>query len=165
MALRFRLRRRSADSILKRELCFNRLACSSAAFAVTIRRKPELAFTAVGGITGEVQRLLTVLAAPGLPMAITVIWSRSFFLISLRFSGTVFRTNQPEIFKRLPVAPASIRSHSFVVASFGAEVDTGIHYTKMPLPASIPLDGGGWGGGDFHPSFVVPHPGRGLFFS
>ena len=30
-------------------------------FVVTIRRKPELAFKAVGGITGEVQRLLTVL--------------------------------------------------------------------------------------------------------
>ena len=29
-------------------------------FLVTIRRKPELAFEAVGGITGEVRRLLTV---------------------------------------------------------------------------------------------------------
>jgi len=30
-------------------------------FVVTIRRKPELAFEAVGGITGEVRKLLTVL--------------------------------------------------------------------------------------------------------
>lgn len=30
-------------------------------FVVTIRRKPDLAFKAVGGITGEVQRLLKVL--------------------------------------------------------------------------------------------------------